>query len=159
MSLTNVLIPVPKPGESTVALCTDDAKSGGFGQIQHITYPTKDFDGVHYVELYLPARTAVVLKEHVILPEDGKKEAPTEAKEAPKRKPGRPKKSAAAPAAEEAPKCKPGRPKKAAAEVKPEPVAEEAPKRKPGRPKKAAAPAETAEEAPKKATRKRKKAE
>ena len=140
MSLTNVLIPVPQPGEYTVELCTDDEKYGGFGQIAHMTYPTKDFDGVHYVELYLPARTAVVLKEHVILPGDGKKEAP--AKEPPKRKGGRPKKAAAAPA-----------------EVKSEPAAEEAPKKKPGRSKKTAAPAESKEDAPKKTTRKRKKAE
>ena len=181
MSLTNVLIPVPQPGEYTVALCTDDEKYGGFGQIQHITYPTKLFDGKHYVELYLPARTAVVLKERVILPEDVKEETPKRkggrpkktaevkepaVEEAPKKKPGRPKKAAAPevvkpePVVEEAPKKKPGRPKKAAApaEVKPEPVAEEAPKRKPGRPKKAAAEVKEPEEAPKK-TRKRKKAE
>ncbi len=159
MSLTNVLIPVPKPGEYTVALCTDDAKYGGFGQIAHMAYPTKDFDGVHYVELYLPARTAVVLKEHVILPEDGKKEAP--AKEPPKRKGGRPKKTAEGKetVAEEAPKKKPGRPKKAApADVK-EPAVQEAPKKKSGRPKKTAAPAESKEDDPKKTTRKRKKAE
>ena len=70
-ALTNVLIPVPQPGEYTVALCTDDEKYGGFGQIQHITYPTKLFDGKHYVELYLPARTAVVLKE---IPKEAKAE-------------------------------------------------------------------------------------
>ena len=159
MSLTNVLIPVPKPGEYTVALCTDDAKYGGFGQIAHMAYPTKDFDGVHYVELYLPARTAVVLKEHVILPEDGKKEAP--AKEPPKRKGGRPKKTAEGKetVAEEAPKKKPGRPKKAApADVK-ESAVQEAPKKKSGRPKKTAAPAESKEDDPKKTTRKRRKAE
>ena len=129
MSLTNVLIPVPQPGEYTVELCTDDEKYGGFNQIQHIPYPTKDFDGVHYVELYLPARTAVVLKERVILPEEVKAEAP-------KRKPGRPKKTAEAPT-----------------------KTEEAPKKKPGRPKKIAEPAAKAEDAPKKTTRKRKKAE
>ncbi len=158
MSLTNVLVPVPQPGEYTVALCTDDEKYGGFGQIQHMAYPTKDFDGKHYVELYLPARTAVVLKERVILPEDVKAEAP-------KKRGGRSMKTAAPaevkpePVAEEAPKRKPGRPKKAAAEVKPEPVVEEAPKKKPGRPKKAAAEVKEPEEAPKKTTRKRKKAE
>ena len=67
-SLANVLVPVFNPGEYTVALSTDDDKYGGWNQIQHITYPTKLFDGKHYVELYLPARTAVVLKERVILP-------------------------------------------------------------------------------------------
>lgn len=81
MSLTNVLVPVPHPGEYTVALSTDDEKYGGWNQIQHITYPTKLFDGKHYVELYLPARTAVVLKERVILPPPV--EQPVEASEAP----------------------------------------------------------------------------
>ena len=28
-----------------------------------MTYPAKEFDGQYFVELYLPARTAVVLKE------------------------------------------------------------------------------------------------
>jgi len=72
-SLTNVLVPVHQPGEYTVALSSDDEKYGGWNQIQHITYPTKTFDGKHYVEIYLPARTAVVLKERVILPEEPKK--------------------------------------------------------------------------------------
>jgi len=65
-SLTGVLIPVHNPAEYTVALSTDDEQYGGFGQIQHITYETKLFNGQEYVELYLPARTAVVLKERVI---------------------------------------------------------------------------------------------
>ncbi len=62
LSLTNVLVPVPGAGEYTVALCTDDKKYGGWEQVAHITYPTKLFDGQHYIELYLPARTAVVLQ-------------------------------------------------------------------------------------------------
>jgi len=72
-SLTNVLVPVHQPGEYTVVLCSDDEKYGGWNQVQHMAYPTKLFDGKHYVELYLPARTAVVLKERVILPEPEKK--------------------------------------------------------------------------------------
>ena len=68
LSLTNLLIPVHQPGEYHVVFTTDDPKYGGFGQIAHMTYPTKTFDGKHYVEIYLPARTAVMLKEHVILP-------------------------------------------------------------------------------------------
>ncbi len=75
-SLTNVLVPVHNPGEYTVVLSTDDGKYGGWDQIQHIAYPTKLFDGRHFVELYLPARTAVVLKERVILPEDVAAEEP-----------------------------------------------------------------------------------
>ena len=69
-SVENLLVPVHQPGEYTVVLSTDDEKYGGWDRIDHITYPTKMFDGRHFVELYLPARCAVVLKERVILPED-----------------------------------------------------------------------------------------
>ena len=31
--------------------------------MEHMEYPAKTFDGQHFVELYLPARTAIVLKE------------------------------------------------------------------------------------------------
>ncbi len=110
-SLTNVLVPVPQPGEYTVALSTDDDKYGGWNQVQHITYPTKLFDGKHYVELYLPARTAVVLKEKVILPPPEKKTGTR--KTAPKAEgetPKKPRTRKAAPKAEpaaEAPVKKP----------------------------------------------------
>jgi len=69
-SMANILVPVHQPGEYSVVLSTDDEKYGGWDRIEHMTYPTKMFDGKHYVELYLPARTAVVLKELVILPSD-----------------------------------------------------------------------------------------
>ena len=62
-SQTNVLVPVDAAADYTVELCSDDKKYGGFDQIAHMTYSTKKFDGKHFVELYLPARTAVVLKE------------------------------------------------------------------------------------------------
>ena len=62
-SLTNVLVPVPKKADYTVELCSDDEKYGGWNRVAHQTYPVKEFDGQYYVELYLPARTAVVLKE------------------------------------------------------------------------------------------------
>ena len=65
-SLTNVLVPVPCAAEYTVELCSDDEKYGGNNLVEHMTYPTKEFDGQHFVELYLPARTAVVLKERPI---------------------------------------------------------------------------------------------
>ena len=64
-SLTNVLVPVPNEADYSVELCSDDAKYGGNGLIEHMTYPTKKFDGQDYVELYIPARTAIVLKETV----------------------------------------------------------------------------------------------
>ena len=62
-SLENVLIPVPNNADYEVKLCTDDVEYGGQGLIEHITYSTKVFDNQHFVELYLPARTAVVLQE------------------------------------------------------------------------------------------------
>ena len=68
-SLTNVLIPVFNKGKYTVELCSDDEKYGGFDQVAHQDYFTKTFDGKEYVELYLPARTCVVLSEHPIVQE------------------------------------------------------------------------------------------
>ena len=62
-SLQNVLIPVNKYADYTVELCTDDAKYGGFGNVEHIKYPVKRFNGQNFIEIYLPARTAIVLKE------------------------------------------------------------------------------------------------
>ncbi|MDD6502712.1 MAG: alpha amylase C-terminal domain-containing protein, partial [Oscillospiraceae bacterium] len=62
-SLTNVLVPVPTDAEYTLELSTDDSKYGGQDLVANIPYPTKQFDGQPYVELYLPARTAIVLKE------------------------------------------------------------------------------------------------
>ena len=62
-SLTNVLVPVPNKADYTVALCSDDEKYGGNNLVAHMTYPVKEFDGQYFVELYLPARTAVVFKE------------------------------------------------------------------------------------------------
>ena len=74
-SLTNVLVPVESEAEYTVELCTDDEKYGGWNQVAHQTYPTKTFDGRHYVELYLPARTAVVLREKPVVKKPAKKPA------------------------------------------------------------------------------------
>ncbi len=67
-SLENVLVPVHQPGEYSVVLSSDDDKYGGFNNVKHQTYSSKMFDGKHYVELYIPARTCFVLKEKVILP-------------------------------------------------------------------------------------------
>ena len=97
-SLNNVLIPVHQPGEYTVVMSSDDEKYGGFGNVKKQTYSSKVFDGKHYIELYIPARTCFVLKEKVIL-------APAE--EAPKkttRKRTTKKAAEAAPAEAEAPK-------------------------------------------------------
>ncbi len=62
-SLTNVLVPVPHHADYTVVFTSDDLKYGGWGRIDHMTYPVKTFDGKDYIELYLPARTCMVLME------------------------------------------------------------------------------------------------
>ena len=62
-SLKSVLIPVDNYADYTVALSSDDEKYGGYNQVEHITYPIKRFDGQNFIEIYLPARTAIVLKE------------------------------------------------------------------------------------------------
>ena len=63
-SLDHVLIPVyPDTKELTVKFSSDDWRYGGWGQVAHMTYPVKEFDGQRYVELYIPARTAIVLQE------------------------------------------------------------------------------------------------
>jgi len=94
-SLNNVLIPVKNPGEYTVVLSSDDPKYGGFGNVQLQTYSSKLFDGQHYIELYIPARTCFVLKEKVILPpfevqeeihEEPKAEKPKRTRKAPAKK-------------------------------------------------------------------------
>ena len=68
-SLDHVLIPVHNPGEYKVVLSSDEPQYGGFGNVRMQTYSSKVFDGRHFVELYIPARTCVVLKERVIFPE------------------------------------------------------------------------------------------
>jgi 1,4-alpha-glucan branching enzyme len=63
-SLEHVLIPVyPDTKSLTVVMSSDDEKYGGFGNVAKQTYEAKEFDGVRYVELYIPARTAIILKE------------------------------------------------------------------------------------------------
>ena len=146
-SYEGVRVPVPNNADYTVALTSDDEKYGGFGQIAHMTYPVKEIDGQKVVELYLPARTAVVLVEGEI------KDKPAEAKA--EEKPKRTRKTAAKKAADS--EEKPKRTRKTKAEKEAEAVAEEKPKRK-RTTKKAAETAEPAEEKPKR-TRKTKKAE
>ncbi len=62
-SYTNVLVPLPNNADYTVVLSSDDEKFGGWNRIEHIKYPAKRFDDNYFMELYLPAHTAVVLKE------------------------------------------------------------------------------------------------
>ena len=62
-SYTNVLIPVPANADYTLKLSSDDEQYGGQNLVEHMKYTVKKFDGQYFVELYLPARTAVILKE------------------------------------------------------------------------------------------------
>ncbi|MBQ9845827.1 MAG: alpha amylase C-terminal domain-containing protein [Oscillospiraceae bacterium] len=147
-SYEGVRVPVPNKADYTVALSSDDEKYGGFGQIAHMTYPVKEMDGKNVVELYLPARTALVLVEGEI--QDTPKEVKAE------EKPKRTRKTATKKAAEG--EEKPKRTRKTKAEKEAEAAAaDEKPKRK-RTTKKAAEAAEPAEEKPKR-TRKTKKTE
>ena len=62
-SFTGVQVPVPNDADYEVKLSSDDGKYGGQDLVEHMVYPAKMIDGKPVVELYLPARTAVVLKE------------------------------------------------------------------------------------------------
>ena len=62
-SLTNVLVPIPNKADYELKMSTDDVEYGGNGLVEHMKYPVKEFDGKYYIELYLPARTAMIFKE------------------------------------------------------------------------------------------------
>ena len=47
----------------TLVLSSDDEQYGGQNLVAHMTYPAKLVEGKPTLELYLPARCAVVLKE------------------------------------------------------------------------------------------------
>ena len=67
-SYTDVRVSVPNPADYTVAFTSDDWSYGGWGQIAHGIYPAQvDKNGSATVSLYLPARTAMVLKEGEII--------------------------------------------------------------------------------------------
>ena len=63
-SYTDVEVSLPAITDYQVALCSDDGKYGGNDLIAHMKYSAQvDSQGNSSVKLYLPARTAVVLKE------------------------------------------------------------------------------------------------
>ena len=62
-SYTNILVPVPAKADYELKLSTDDVEYGGQGLVEHMKYQVKEFDGQNFIELYLPARTGMVLKE------------------------------------------------------------------------------------------------
>ena len=63
-SYDGLLLPVPEAGEYQVILSTDDHCFGGHGRIWHQTYTAQlQENGKPGIRLYLPSRTAVVLKK------------------------------------------------------------------------------------------------
>jgi hypothetical protein len=58
-----VIVPIPQNANYTVEMSSDDELYGGWNQVAHMKHPSKQQNGSSYIELYLPARTAIVLKE------------------------------------------------------------------------------------------------
>ena len=54
---------MPEAGEYDVVMSTDDFCFGGQGRIWHQTYETVEYNGMPGIRLYLPSRTAVMLKK------------------------------------------------------------------------------------------------
>ena len=55
-------IRVDAPGEYEVVMSTDDFCYGGFGRVYHQRYSAVEKDGNYGIQLYLPNRTALVLR-------------------------------------------------------------------------------------------------
>jgi len=62
-SYDGCVIPVPELGDYQVVMSTDDYCFGGQGRIWHQVYTAEEIDGKPAIRLYLPSRTAVVLKK------------------------------------------------------------------------------------------------
>ena len=62
-SYEGCFIPVGEAGEYDVVMSTDDLCFGGFGRVQHRRYATIEQDGKFGIKLYMPARTATVLRK------------------------------------------------------------------------------------------------
>ena len=61
-SLKDVLVPIREKADYEVVMCSDDKTYGGQDLVQHMVYEAKTFDDQHFIQLYIPARTAIVLK-------------------------------------------------------------------------------------------------
>ncbi len=62
-SYDGCLLPMPEPGEYEVIMSTDDFRFGGQGRIWHQCYSTENMDGKPCIRLYLPSRTAAILRK------------------------------------------------------------------------------------------------
>ena len=63
-SYDGCVLPMPEAGDYEVVMSTDDHCFGGYGRIAHQTYATQTLpDGRPGIQVYLPCRTALVLKK------------------------------------------------------------------------------------------------
>ena len=62
-ALDGCFVRVDEPGEYEVIMSTDDFCYGGFGRVYHQRYKATEKDGNYGIKLYLPNRTALVLKK------------------------------------------------------------------------------------------------
>ena len=62
-SLKDVLVPIREKADYEVIMCSDDKVYGGQDLVKHMVYEAKTFDDQHFIQLYIPARTAIILKE------------------------------------------------------------------------------------------------
>jgi len=62
-SYESLFLPMPEAGEYDVVMSTDDFCFGGQGRIYHQTYSTVEQDGKTGIRMYLPSRTAAVLRK------------------------------------------------------------------------------------------------
>ena len=62
-SYEGIFLPMPSAGEYDVIMSTDDFCFGGQGRVYHQCYKTQNIDGKEGILLYLPSRTAVILKK------------------------------------------------------------------------------------------------
>ena len=62
-SLKDVLVPIREKADYEVVMCSDDEVYGGQELVKHMVYEAKTFDDQHFIQLYIPARTAIILKE------------------------------------------------------------------------------------------------
>jgi len=63
-------IPVGDRANYAIVLDSDDAKYGGFGNVAHKRYPTRNVEGTNRICITVPPRTAVVLREKKIEPKN-----------------------------------------------------------------------------------------
>ena len=56
-------MPIREKADYEVVMCSDDEVYGGQELVKHMVYEAKTFDDQHFIQLYIPARTAIILKE------------------------------------------------------------------------------------------------